>query len=299
MCLSLLGTWSGRHDEKWTEDSTLWQVLVSIQSAILGAEFPYFNEPGYEAQWGTAVGHRNARIAENGGYERLRVATIQHAMTCHLRQAPLGFEDFVTHHFWIKRWYILGIIDGWIEEAATKSDTKGHLLSLLRAKVGFLQRLVVVGKRVEGGTCKRDEESSVQGVEENSDGVGAADQHHQQQTAVEEIRECLRSASLKEELCCLLRLPHGYRMEPPVFRWNNHGPGAVAMHVAHSPWARPRQSIPLPPPPPGVEPVPCNKHSDYAMYFKLLDMGCPMDAVKLKMTLEGWLTHAPSRFAFM
>ena len=47
VCLSLLGTWrGGGGNEGWTEKSTLWQVLVSIQSAILGSEFPYFNEPG-------------------------------------------------------------------------------------------------------------------------------------------------------------------------------------------------------------------------------------------------------------
>ncbi len=164
------------------------------------------------------------------------------------------------------------------------------------------------------GTLKRgkgeeDDDSAQDGVvvvvvggEEDSAaavGDGGAEQH--KPTAVEELLECLRAASLQEELCCLLRLPHGYRLEPPVFRWNQgrrrRGVGEVGGVAAHhhhhspssssSPWARPRQSIPLPPPPPGVEPVPCHKHSDYAVYFKLLDMGCPTDAVKLKMTLEG------------
>ncbi|KAF8910063.1 hypothetical protein CPB84DRAFT_1937048 [Gymnopilus junonius] len=49
VCLSLLGTWSGRqvHSLKqWTLKSTLLQVLVSIQSMIL-VDAPYFNEPAY------------------------------------------------------------------------------------------------------------------------------------------------------------------------------------------------------------------------------------------------------------
>jgi len=46
VCLSLLGTWSG---PSWqSNESTLLQVLVSIQSLILGEPEPYFNEPGRE-----------------------------------------------------------------------------------------------------------------------------------------------------------------------------------------------------------------------------------------------------------
>jgi len=45
VCLSLLGTWSG---PKWNpKKSSLFQVLVSIQSLLLGVEHPYFLEPGH------------------------------------------------------------------------------------------------------------------------------------------------------------------------------------------------------------------------------------------------------------
>lgn len=44
VCLSLLGTWSG---PGWVAgQSTLLQVLISIQSLILNNE-PYLNEPGW------------------------------------------------------------------------------------------------------------------------------------------------------------------------------------------------------------------------------------------------------------
>ena len=47
MCLSLLNTWAG---EQWDpKNSTILQVLVSIQSLVLVAE-PFFNEPGYSNQ---------------------------------------------------------------------------------------------------------------------------------------------------------------------------------------------------------------------------------------------------------
>lgn len=51
VCVSLLGTWSGRGSEMWGPESTLLQVIVSIQGLILVAE-PYFNEAGYEKQKG-------------------------------------------------------------------------------------------------------------------------------------------------------------------------------------------------------------------------------------------------------
>lgn len=51
VCVSLLGTWSGRGTEMWGPNSTLLQVIVSIQGLILVDE-PYFNEAGYEKQKG-------------------------------------------------------------------------------------------------------------------------------------------------------------------------------------------------------------------------------------------------------
>lgn len=51
VCVSLLGTWSGRDTEVWSSASTMLQVLVSIQGLILVDE-PYYNEAGYEKQRG-------------------------------------------------------------------------------------------------------------------------------------------------------------------------------------------------------------------------------------------------------
>eukprot|EP00744_Colponema_vietnamica_P008840 GILI01012600.1.p1 GENE.GILI01012600.1~~GILI01012600.1.p1 ORF type:complete len:893 (+),score=171.53 GILI01012600.1:164-2680(+) len=57
VCLSLLGTWDGYHNsEKWTPAvSSVYQVIASIQSQILGVSEPYYNEAGYEANKGSAV----------------------------------------------------------------------------------------------------------------------------------------------------------------------------------------------------------------------------------------------------
>jgi len=133
VCLSLLGTWRGgaTGSENWTKNSSLWQVLVSIQSAILGSEFPYFNEPGVESQWGTAQGDLQKRVHANGGYERLRVATIQYAMIGHLRSPPHGMEELIRNHFRLKKRHILETVERWLKEAEG-SDTKGHCKALAK-----------------------------------------------------------------------------------------------------------------------------------------------------------------------
>lgn len=51
VCVSLLGTWSGRDSEVWSPLSTILQVIVSIQGLILVPE-PYFNEAGFDKQKG-------------------------------------------------------------------------------------------------------------------------------------------------------------------------------------------------------------------------------------------------------
>ena len=67
VCLSLLGTWAG---PSWQpNESTLYQLLISIQSLILGESEPYFNEPGVEVSRNTPTGqeqsaHYNRTIRE-------------------------------------------------------------------------------------------------------------------------------------------------------------------------------------------------------------------------------------------
>ncbi|KIW18401.1 hypothetical protein PV08_02689 [Exophiala spinifera] len=48
ICLSLLGTWSGKHEtESWSEKATILQVLVSLQGLVL-VRNPFYNEAGFE-----------------------------------------------------------------------------------------------------------------------------------------------------------------------------------------------------------------------------------------------------------
>merc|ERR1712216_413223 len=83
------------------------------------------------AQWGTAQGKASARTAKNGGYERLRVASIRHAMIGQLKNPSVGFEEVIQNHFLLKGNYICTQIEGWIEEADS-SPTNGHKSTLVK-----------------------------------------------------------------------------------------------------------------------------------------------------------------------
>mmetsp|Transcript_35712 Transcript_35712/g.64312 ORF Transcript_35712/g.64312 Transcript_35712/m.64312 type:complete len:434 (-) Transcript_35712:354-1655(-) len=77
VCLSLLGTWAG---PGWISgQSTLLQVLVSIQSLILVPD-PYFNEPCFERERGTARGATQSKEYN----QRTRKNTISAAIESHL-----------------------------------------------------------------------------------------------------------------------------------------------------------------------------------------------------------------------
>lgn len=94
VCLSLLGTWSGKGCEKWNPaQSTLLQVLVSIQALILN-EKPYYNEPGYEASANTPHGQRNA-LEYNDNTFLYSCRTMLYS----LRRPPEHFADLVAGHF--------------------------------------------------------------------------------------------------------------------------------------------------------------------------------------------------------
>jgi len=93
VCVSLLGTWSGKGTETWTPDSNLLQLLVSIQGLILVRE-PYFNEAGYEKQKGTQQGEENSRM-----YNEMAVLKMVQSMTKLIKSPPSPFETEIMEHF--------------------------------------------------------------------------------------------------------------------------------------------------------------------------------------------------------
>jgi ubiquitin-protein ligase len=138
VCLSLLGTWSG---PGWQPgESTLLQVLVSVQSLILGTSDPYFNEPGYESSAGTPQG----KAASEKYNKNIRKYTMEAAILPFLknqlsdhtviamtangkRKDPKGadatsrkyyaeFADVVKEHFRLKHKVIQKQLYNWLQD---------------------------------------------------------------------------------------------------------------------------------------------------------------------------------------
>ncbi|KAK3020488.1 hypothetical protein RJ639_045738 [Escallonia herrerae] len=90
VCLSLLNTWSGRGEEKWTENkSTVLQLLVSLQGLVLNSE-PYFNEP-------FRFGLFEKLLSSN--YKDNIFELSCKLMIYTLGNPPMDFADFVEWHF--------------------------------------------------------------------------------------------------------------------------------------------------------------------------------------------------------
>ncbi|EZA56492.1 hypothetical protein DMN91_010027 [Ooceraea biroi] len=109
VCVSLLGTWSGRGTEVWTSSSTLLQVIVSIQGLILVSE-PYFNEAGFEKQKGSQQGHENSRM-----YNEMVVLKLVQAQTKLLLHPPLVFKSIIITHFKKHAEKLLQRLELWME----------------------------------------------------------------------------------------------------------------------------------------------------------------------------------------
>mmetsp|Transcript_25288 Transcript_25288/g.50445 ORF Transcript_25288/g.50445 Transcript_25288/m.50445 type:complete len:547 (-) Transcript_25288:2170-3810(-) len=130
VCLSLLGTWKG---PGWISgQSTLLQVIVSIQSLILVPD-PYFNEPGWERERGTARGKTNSYLYNN----KIRRYTITAAINAHLtsilaKNNPYPeFESPMIEHFLKKRDLIEGDLKSWVKDDPSLSAKAGNISELL------------------------------------------------------------------------------------------------------------------------------------------------------------------------
>lgn len=111
VCLSILGTWSGRPEEKWQPKiSSFYQVLVSIQSDILVKE-PYFNEPSYERTRKTAEGIKNSKYYNEERYH----STIRWAINDMIKNPPASMEEVIKKHFTFKKDEIIKTTQEWYD----------------------------------------------------------------------------------------------------------------------------------------------------------------------------------------
>ena len=122
VCLSLLGTTTaGDESQRWNpNESSLAQILLSIQSQILDTAEPYFTEGGgHGGLQGTQAGEQGSRRYNN----TLRLSTLRHAIINHIKSPPVGFEDVVRRHFAMVRKRLLFQAKVWLEES---KDTELH-----------------------------------------------------------------------------------------------------------------------------------------------------------------------------
>lgn len=135
VCVSLLGTWSGKGSEQWSPiDSTLLQLFISIQGLILVPE-PYFNEAGYTRQKGTSSGDENSRL-----YNEMAVVKVVESMTRMIASPPEPFRDEIISHVKSTSKAFVDRLESWIQISQTSLKTAGdaHLdFPLLPASKGF------------------------------------------------------------------------------------------------------------------------------------------------------------------
>lgn len=113
VCLSLLGTFPG---PGWIPgESTLLQVLLSVQSMVLGVEQPRCNEPGWAIDADTEISWQFNR--------NLHPHTVKHAMLGWLE--PRGrsiWDDIVGKHFKANEASILATVERWVADKPTPSQ---------------------------------------------------------------------------------------------------------------------------------------------------------------------------------
>nr|CAI5826277.1 unnamed protein product [Callosobruchus analis] len=142
VCVSLLGTWMGRGTEVWGPNSTLLQLIVSIQGLILVSE-PYYNEAGYEKQTDTQQGYENSRT-----YNELVILKLVQSMNELLQNPPDVFKKEIITHFTqngeklcdrLKRY--CSAVDPLVPEFPLLPVSKGLKLSLATALESFQEVL--------------------------------------------------------------------------------------------------------------------------------------------------------------
>ncbi|XP_048248264.1 (E3-independent) E2 ubiquitin-conjugating enzyme-like [Haliotis rufescens] len=116
VCVSLLGTWSGKGNEVWTSSSNLLQVLVSIQGLILVGE-PYYNEAGYERQRGTQQGLENSRM-----YNEMAILKLIQSLTSMVRYPPELFRLECHSHLRSQGLRMIRRLETWLHHGSASEN---------------------------------------------------------------------------------------------------------------------------------------------------------------------------------
>ncbi|KAL8616917.1 hypothetical protein ACOMHN_041836 [Nucella lapillus] len=143
VCVSLLGTWSGKGMEVWTDQSNLLQVLVSIQGLILVDE-PYYNEAGYERQRGHQIALENSRM-----YNEMALLKLVESLTTLCDRQPEPFEEEVRERLKSRGHRMIARLRKWV----SLSESTGEGQSVLTYNGG------AKGAAIGGAEVEAQEES--------------------------------------------------------------------------------------------------------------------------------------------
>jgi len=149
LCLSLLGTWSGKGSENWDPArSNILQLIVSVQGLLLGTPEPYYLEAGYDKQRGTAHGARSSRLYNENAY-LLSIQSMIRAQT--LTQEYKIFEPIIKMHFKERKNVIIKRCDKFLQSKPTdKEEIDTETALILPPSVGFLKVLSTLLPKLMG-----------------------------------------------------------------------------------------------------------------------------------------------------
>eukprot|EP00058_Branchiostoma_floridae_P010079 XP_002595567.1 hypothetical protein BRAFLDRAFT_117489 [Branchiostoma floridae] len=105
----------GKGTEKWTKDSNLLQVLVSIQGLILVSE-PYYNEAGFEKDKGSQEGLENSRC-----YNEMVLLKMVQTMSKMTLNPPDIFKEEIIEHCRQHGHRMIQRLESWLELSETDS----------------------------------------------------------------------------------------------------------------------------------------------------------------------------------
>ncbi|KAF9969977.1 hypothetical protein BGZ73_007432 [Actinomortierella ambigua] len=134
VCLSLLNTWHGKDEtETWTPNSSILQLLISLQGLVL-VPHPYYNETGFEKFIGTLEASRNSALYN----EKVYLLTLKSIYTI-LNNPPVPFIKEVQHFYFERQNLEHAVIQGFeliarSEELQAEEDRKKE--EALRAEQG-------------------------------------------------------------------------------------------------------------------------------------------------------------------
>lgn len=150
VCLSLLGTWTGNGgSENWSTNSTLLQLLISIQSLIF-VEKPYFNEPGYEASMGTEHGEMHSdAYSKEIIFINVKVGIMNNL--CELineKSYPREFKKAMVLYYALSRGQLLAKLSEWCD--LYSGTQKQHFNTMIETITTYLDKVTLISKETYG-----------------------------------------------------------------------------------------------------------------------------------------------------